>query len=198
MTVASHGTTGAGTSNNWGNSASPAALDGVFATRAVARRSPNTAYWAIPAFTEIPDGSTINSVILTVANRVSTTGSDPTLDVDLTLGTSITGNAVGNFSQNTAVHNDSWIIYDVTLAQLKASNLQVRTVDDRDSSSSVTISIDQIKIEVDYTAQQGSHFNAYVNGQWVTGELKRYDSDSASWKVAVVKRRVGTSWNEVP
>lgn len=43
---------------------------------------------------------------------------------------------------------------------------------------------------------EGSALNAYVNGQWVTGRLKRYSG--TGWAGALVRRWNGSSWEDMP
>lgn len=43
---------------------------------------------------------------------------------------------------------------------------------------------------------EGSALNAYVNGVWVTGRLKRYSG--TGWAGALIRRWNGTSWEDMP
>ncbi len=150
--IVTHSVTGAGTANAWSNPANVAVDDDVTASHLLARRSPTTYYWAVPAFDEIPAGATISSV--TIGMRLYNTAANTTTTFGraLTNGTTVVGSAgapvaTDDTTEAVVTHNAG----TVTLAQLKNSVLQIRTIEDKDRSNPATLHIDHMYVTVVYT-----------------------------------------------
>jgi len=131
--------------------------DAVYATAAPgAKNTSVTSDYGFPAFTttDIPDGSTINSVTAEIQFNVSTTSSIATQGLQLENGSTLLGTEATDTTEPAA---DTLLTHQVTTGIAQADLQTANTVKARvragrgNSSTAVTFSLDYVKLTVDYT-----------------------------------------------
>ena len=168
MATVSQFTRGAVAGNGWTNAANATADDGSYATCAPGKNATVTGDWDFAAFTDtdIPVGSTINSVTIETQWHISTTSSNETYHQQNVDGgtagtetTDTTGTTADKVTQTTA-----WSTLP-TIAELKTAGQIVARIKGQrgNSNTAVTFSLDYIKITVDFTAG-GTNFTITPSG----------------------------------
>ena len=130
--------------------------DGVYATAAPAKNSTVSSDYGFPAFAtgDIPDGSTINSVTAEIQFKVSVTTSIATQGLQLNNNGTLLGTRQDDTTEPAA---DTLLTHQVTtgvtLADLRNANFVLARVSAirGNSSTAVTLSLDYVKLTVDYT-----------------------------------------------
>ena len=139
------------------------------------KNSEVAAYWGFPAFTtsDIPDGSTINSVTVKHVFKVSTNASVAEEYIQLYLGTTSQGTEQVNVKEPlTDTELSNAVTSVITLSNLRTADfVRARTRSRRgNSNTSVTFSIDYVLIEVDFT-EPGSNFQKNVDDSVTCGDV---------------------------
>jgi len=121
-----------------------------------AKNTEVSAYWGFPAFStsDIPDGSTINSITVEHEFKTSTTSSIATEYIQVFVNTEAVGSEQSNASEPaTDTRLDHQVTTGVTLANLRTADVvRARTRSLRgNSATAVTFSLDFVRITVDYT-----------------------------------------------
>jgi hypothetical protein len=140
------GTTG------WTNPGNAYADDGVYATCAPAKSATISSYFSGFDFSSIGDSDTINSVTLYCEYHVDTQASIG--DIALRTYDNTTQIGTTDLTNNTEPLTDTAYsqVIAPTLAQLKSSTFRIRVSGHRGSSNTaVTLSLDYVKVVVDYT-----------------------------------------------
>lgn len=127
------------------------------ATNTPAKNQSNTRSWGFPAFTtsDIPDGSTINSVILRHrygTNNTTSTGS--VLGIRGSINTTLFGTETTYAMSTSFITTTYEITSGVTLTDLRTANVVRANMrgNRANSNNAVIWSVEYIELEVDYTA----------------------------------------------
>lgn len=130
--------------------------DGVYATASPGKNAFVVTDFGFPAFTtsEIPDGSTINSITVECKFKVSTISSIANQTITPVNGSTLLGAGTQDSTEplTDKVITDT-VVTGVTLDDLRIANqVKARSTSNRgNSNTQVTFSIDYVKLTVDYT-----------------------------------------------
>lgn len=131
--------------------------DTAYATATPAKNNEVSAYWGFPAFTtgDIPDGSTINSVKVTILFKCSVNNSVATQYLQAFVTTTAQGSEQSNSSMPTSDTALEHTVTTITLANLRTADVvRARTRSARgNSNTSETFSIQYVRVTVDYTVK---------------------------------------------
>lgn len=130
--------------------------DGAYATAAPGKNSEISAYFGFPAFSaaDIPDGSTINSVLVELEFLVSTTASVAEQFLQLFVTTTAQGTEQADTTEPTTETILSHeVTSGITLTDLRTADVvRGRSRSRRgNSNTAVTFSVDFVRLTVDYT-----------------------------------------------
>jgi len=158
----------------WTNPTNAYASDAVYATAAPAKNASVTTDYGFPAFTttDIPAGSTINSVTAQILFKVSTTSSIATQGLQLNNNGTLLGTEATNTAEPTAdTVLTMQVTTGITLADLGTANLvRSRVRGNRgNSTTAVTCSVDYAELTVDYTASANTTVTPGIGAMTATG-----------------------------
>lgn len=138
------------------------------ATNAPAKNEDNIRSWGFPAFdtTDIPDGSTINSVIFRYRWVASTVNISGSLGIQGSISGTVFGTEDTNAQNTTFQTSTKDITTGVALADLRTTNVvRAHMRSNRTNSNNVnTWSLDYVELEIDYTASGGGSSDIMSSG----------------------------------
>jgi hypothetical protein len=143
-----------------------------------------------------PDGQVDVAQSLTVTCRKQTGSGTPELEAILYVNDALVG-SLGTVTVTSATGQDD--VFTMNLTARDGDNVSIElvcTAVGGNPNTRASVQIDSIRWDCSYSPFEGSAFQGWDGGAWVSGLLKKWDG--AAWIPARVQRYDGNGWVNVP